>query len=109
MKRDRGFSLLEVITSVFIVSIMSASLFPAMIKIYTEREAIREFRIANNNITEAIQVWLFEHTLPSGNFAERNTIYQWSILTLNDGQVKFCLTWSSKNGRDYEQCGHAKK
>lgn len=109
MKRDKGFSLLEVIASIFIFSILSLSVFPAFIKVYDERITIRQESFANEMINETLQRWLYENQLPNGVFEKGETMYHWSVLHVTERKLKACLSWSSKNGRDYEKCGYAKK
>ncbi|WP_158211631.1 prepilin-type N-terminal cleavage/methylation domain-containing protein [Alkalihalobacterium alkalinitrilicum] len=109
MKRDKGFSMLEVIISIFILSVMMASLYPALIKIYEERATIRQESIANNAIYEGLQLWLFENQLPVLEFRKEDTLFLWSVSQSNEREIRVCLTWSGRNGRDYKKCGYAKK
>ncbi|MDE5412286.1 type II secretion system protein [Alkalihalobacterium chitinilyticum] len=109
MKRNKGFSLLEVIASIFIFTILSLSVFPAFIKVYNERITIRQENVANESINETLQRWLFENQLPDGVFEKDDILFQWSVTQVTERDIKVCLSWSSKNGRDYEKCGYAKK
>ncbi len=90
---------------------MLLSLFPAFIKVYEERATIRQESTAYYAIDASIQSWLYENQVQvtGGEFEKGGTFFEWSIFQITDRELKLCLSWSGKNGREYEKCGFAKK
>lgn len=111
MKNCKGFSLLEVIVALSILSIISTSSLSIIITVYKERIAIKESYHALELLQTQIQEWLFDAgDVVQDKVVEVNgTVYVIDMEFQSDSKTKFCVRWNGRNERVYERCEYAKR
>lgn len=110
MRKPNGYTLMEVVFSVLVLSIITATILPAFIKIYQERLTIREQHQAQTYLANIIQEWLFDQKSPEPNdyITINGTAYRQNI-HLSHNALKVCLNWNGQNERTYTICDYGKK
>jgi prepilin-type N-terminal cleavage/methylation domain-containing protein len=111
LKNCKGFTLVEVITALMVLTIMTLVLLPSLAKIYQERGAIHQEHVALHLLDKAITSWIYDNnTLIEENVViEQNTTYTLTLLLNDDNYIRACINWIGANQRVYERCESGKK
>jgi len=107
---ERGFTLLEVVYSILILSLFTTTFFPILTMVYDERITIREQQASLGILSDSIHGWLYENDEPPlyESVKHNGTTYQLHHVPLKE-VTSFCISWDGKNNRSYERCEQAKK
>lgn len=110
LKSDDGFTLVEVITAMMIMSVITFTIVPLLVQVYKERVSIQESQKATFILTDLVQQWLHENITPHDNVI----LQDYPTITVDSSwvetnQLKVCLHWTSKNERNYSRCKYGKK
>lgn len=106
LRKEQGFTLLEVSFSLLILISAMGVLLPLLTTVYNEKLTIREHHQALLLLNEQLLEWKYEHVLPfHRTIIEHGTEYSVTFSKDSDSKLIVCLTWLGKNKRSYEQCG----
>lgn len=100
-----GFTLIEVMISLVLLSILATFILPVLIKIHQERVVIKQQEEALYLIED--YALSFTHGHAPASFS--HSLYQFKQEVIADGSTQFCLMWEGANLRDYESCLYTKK
>ncbi|MGO4887139.1 prepilin-type N-terminal cleavage/methylation domain-containing protein [Anaerobacillus sp. MEB173] len=111
MRNCNGFTLIEVIASLSIVTVLMASCLPLFITVNNERVAIRENFYAFDLLYVSIQDWLIEERvhLYTQQVERNGTLYRITVQSEEMNNAFICIKWLGSNDRQYERCEYAKK
>ncbi|WNF37795.1 competence type IV pilus minor pilin ComGE [Bacillaceae bacterium IKA-2] len=110
MKNCKGFTLVEVMTSLLIVTVMISVLVPTLAIVYKERVSIRQEERALFHLERAITSWIYQDELNDGLVVgHENTQYTLAFMTIGNHELKACISWISENERQYERCASGKR
>src|SRR5690606_4320431 len=105
LQNYKGFTFIEVMFSLVIVTITVASTAPVLFIVLNERQTVADqlaaYEILQNNFEEALAKNLkniYEKTI------EKNGTVFSLYSELNEVQLKICVQWDGRNGRAYEEC-----
>ncbi|HET7579760.1 MAG TPA: type II secretion system protein [Bacillales bacterium] len=112
LKNRKGFSLVEVMAALTVLTITAAVSLPLLIHVYQDREAVHEELRAANLLQNHLKRWIVEGTAGAQNhqvLRHGGTTYR---LTWNAEPElkaeKICITWYSSKERRKQKCGYAK-
>lgn len=106
----RGFTLIEVITSLLILTVITVFLLPTIATVYKERVSIRQEERALLHLDRAITSWIYEDQFKDGQKVEHeNTTYTLAFMTTSNQELKACISWVAQNERQYERCANGKR
>ncbi|MEK4565611.1 competence type IV pilus minor pilin ComGE [Alkalihalobacillus sp. FSL R5-0424] len=100
-----GFTLIEVMISLVLLSIVTTFILPVLIKIHQERVVIKQQEEALYLLED--YALAFTHGTAAASF--NHSLYQFKNEVIADGSTQFCLTWEGANSRNYESCLYTKK
>ncbi|WP_161568274.1 type II secretion system protein [Anaerobacillus alkaliphilus] len=111
MNNSKGFSLIEVMTSLMILSLTSMAILPALNQVYEERMAILQEKQGINILEKMLTEWTYDGDfLYEEEINDLETMYRVSYTFADSGpDLKVCVTWQGRNQRLYERCASAKK
>lgn len=92
-----------------IVTVVTASLLPSLAIVYEERLAIQQEQTALHLLDMVISNWVHSDHLPISQKEIKQTAYTISFSINESEQLKACIHWIGKNGREYERCEYGKK
>lgn len=104
--RNKGFTLIEVITAMMVISILTLFILPMLVQVYMERASIQEEQKVNILLKDAVQQWLHENKVPQ---VEEDSTYELETFEVEKNQIKVCFSWKAKNNRSYIRCNYGKK
>lgn len=112
LKKSDGFTLIEVMAALAVLTITAATTIPLLTQVYRERISVSQEREALAILQNRIELWTTsgKSSVPKNSVVHRSgTVYRMSW-HLEDGKhtVKTCISWQGRNERRYEQCGYAK-
>ena len=109
MKNSDGFSLVEVIISLMILSMTIAVIIPALNMVFTERKTIREERVAEEMIHRIYMEFFYEGV----RYREEKIIFEnteYNLKIRDEARFTYlCVSWEGVNRREYERCLSGKK
>ncbi|MCT8138672.1 type II secretion system protein [Anaerobacillus sp. CMMVII] len=111
MRNCKGFSLIEVMTALMVVIVITLILIPTLAIVYEERMAIQQEKKAMNLLSKTITGWIYEE---NGNLetevTDLDTIYKITTTVKEESQeLKACIAWRAANDRQYEKCASGKR
>ncbi|OIJ11305.1 hypothetical protein BKP37_15965 [Anaerobacillus alkalilacustris] len=110
MNNCKGFSLIEVMTSLMILSIMTIIILPTLATVYQERSSIQQEQRAIIILEKVITEWIYEGKIVHEmQITEMNTIFTISSEATGKKELTACISWNAANNRSYERCESGKK
>lgn len=109
LKKYNGFTLAEVMIALFLLTSTMSILFPMAKKIYIEESALKEQEVAYHLLTNQLNQWVLTNDIGSSSEVIDNHNYDFIWQVIEPHQAKVCIQWKALNGRDYKQCGDAKR
>ncbi|MFK3937227.1 prepilin-type N-terminal cleavage/methylation domain-containing protein [Alkalihalobacillus sp. NPDC078783] len=103
--KRNGFTLIEVMISLVLLSIVTIFILPVLIKVYQERVVITQQEEAIYLLEELALA--FTHGDSPASFS--HSLYHLEQNVVVDGSTQFCLKWEGANSRYYESCLYTKK
>lgn len=98
-----GFSLLETMLALFILTATLMTIIPAFIKVQEERYAIRIDRYVEEKMNSYYErVFLHGEQINETFHYESLTFFAWT--REEEGHTIFCISWVGRNEREYERC-----
>lgn len=108
MRNSKGFSLIEVLAALAVMTIVVATVVPSLIHVYRERATIQEKRQALEMLHNRTQKWLanegdaaiYDDTVKKGVVTYSFTVKNHD----SDGKLTLCVSWTGSNERGYHKC-----
>ncbi|HET7628470.1 MAG TPA: type II secretion system protein [Bacillales bacterium] len=110
MKKGNGFSLVETMAALFVLTIVVAGTIPVVTKLYEERAAAHEKARALNLLENELHRWLLIGKIKKHHDIKRGSVmYHVHSNGIDNGNaLTVCIRWKASNERRYESCGSAK-
>ncbi|MFA9559403.1 type II secretion system protein [Evansella sp. AB-rgal1] len=109
MKKDSGFSFIEIMISLVIFSATVSIIIPAIVKVQEERQSIREERLAE----EIIQLVMYRTYVEKVPFLKEVHVKHGVTYSINVSETPnldgLCISWEGENRREYERCLYKQK
>ncbi|WP_411810034.1 type II secretion system protein [Alkalihalophilus marmarensis] len=104
MENSSGFTLMEVILALSLLSVCTLAILPASLVVYNERLTLQQENLAGEQLRKSIQNYL--------TGVEPPTAPLW--LTVEEtrstsGEYEVCVAYTGANKRRYHRCLYAKK
>lgn len=109
LKNNKGFTLLECLVSLLVLSIGIQFLLPALVKCRAEMQVVTEQETALELLHNALVLWEQTETLPptSSDVEGIHYIYDWQSRAPTIGTL--CIKWSYPSSRHHSECGEMKR
>lgn len=108
LRNSSAFTLLEVMVSLLLLFTSMSVAFPIFQSVYLEEKTLQQKDTALQLLSNELNQWiLVDHLFPP-EVVIRDKTYQLTWNVEND-EMKLCIHWVGANGRDYVECGGAKK
>lgn len=109
LKNNKGFTLLECLVALLLLSIGIQFLLPVLVKCHVEMHVVMEHETALDLLHNALVLWEETETLPptSVDVGGIHYNYDWQSRAPNSGTL--CVTWSLPPSRQLSECGEMKR
>ncbi|MBM7097317.1 type II secretion system protein [Bacillus sp. H-16] len=103
MKKCSGFTLVEIVISLFLISLIAGTMLPVYIQIKEERVWLEQERFVHGKLTDLILAYYYdEPELPDS--VERNgTVFFVRAKHLEKSELEVCIHWQYKT-KTREKC-----
>lgn len=108
LRNYKGFTLLEVMISLFLIISTISILAPIMKKLHVEEKSIHDNQMSLHILSDQLNQWILgnDHLRSDVFIGKTDYHLQWNNDMYN---AYLCITWTGYNGRSYKQCGQAKR
>lgn len=104
IENSSGFTLMEVILALSLLSVCTLAILPASVVVYNERLTLQQENLAGEQLRESIQNYL--------TGVETPTAPLWMTVEetrSTSGEYEVCVAYTGANKRRYHRCLYAKK
>ncbi|WP_369293396.1 type II secretion system protein [Alkalihalophilus pseudofirmus] len=104
IENSSGFTLMEVILALSLLSVCTLAILPASLVVYNERLTLQQENLAGEQLRESIQNYL--------TGVETPTAPLWMTveeMRSTSGEYEVCVAYTGANKRRYHRCLYAKK
>lgn len=109
LQNYKGFTFVEVMFALVIVTVVVASTAPVLFIVLNERQTVSEqltaYELLQNTFEEARAMNL--NNISERTIEKNGTEYSLYSQTTSELHMQICVQWNGRNGRSYEECGVA--
>ena len=107
MRSEHGFTLLETLTAVLVITVCLSFIVPAYIKIIQERESLKQEEEALSVLNQSLYHWIQNEKDQPSIISQSGVQFHLVWQLLGEGHIQICLDWSPPNKRSQRLCGEA--